>query len=144
MYLYQRGRCISTELRPDERENKTWKSRRIECSDNKIVCSNLEVKEKRAKYSDTPAPYSLVPFILEANGAFSNEAKNLLKTIVKRTVHIKGRGQFSNAAQRVAYLLNELTTDISVALQKASADNIWNCSAHAVRCNLRNTSIGLI
>ena len=66
----------------------------LSAATTRLYAAGLKVKEKRATYSDTPAPYSLVPFILEANGAFSNEAKNLLKTIVKRTVHIKGRGHF--------------------------------------------------
>ena len=66
----------------------------LSAATTRLYAAGLKVKVKRATYSDTPAPYSLVPFILEANGAFSNEAKNLLKTIVKRTGHIKGRGQF--------------------------------------------------
>ena len=78
--------------------------------------------------------------MLEANGALSDEARDLLKTVTQRTAFVKGSGRFLNPTQRAAYLLTELTTELSVALQKAAADKIWNCCSHVMRCNLRDTS----
>ena len=89
---------------------------------------------------DTPNPYELVPFVVEANGALSAEASKFIKNVCCRVVAVKGAGRFTSSRMREIHLRNELTTQISVALQKVHADNFKYCSVHIERCNRRDTS----
>ena len=106
----------------------------------RLHAANKRVKHKKDHYRDTPNPYELVPFVVEANGALSAEASKFIKNVCCRVVAVKGAGRFTSSRMREIHLRNELTTQISVALQKVHADNFKYCSVHIERCNRRDTS----
>jgi hypothetical protein len=106
----------------------------------RLHAAKKRVKQKKDHYRDTPTPYELIPFVVEANGALSAEASKFIKNVCRRVVAVKGAGRFTSSRMREIHLRTELTTQISVALQKVHADNFKYCSVHIERCNLRDTS----